>query len=694
MTKINDLNRIIEALKQGYQMVRNSTKLLVAGVVIGVVNQACAVHGGPDHTARKVAGAPASASTPVTRPVSAPAVQAFVPAEVPPAAGVERPPGHPMEPVAARIPADADPTLPARQPPASGQAPWTAEKKVQHKSLAPVAGTHPTERELPVVTAQAPSGQSDIPGAARAPISGGARSAAYRDTTDLVAPPISPAPNTPQTATASPGVRGEPVAESPSASLPPAGSEEFAPVFPDEFSGDGGHDPARHANLWTRVRAGFRMDTLDSPLVSRYEDYYAARPDYLKRIMSRGKRYLHFIVEEVEKRGMPLEIALLPMIESAYNPAAYSKAHAAGMWQFIPTTGRHYGLQQNWWYDGRRDVLAATRAALDYLQKLYGDFGDWHLALAAYNWGEGAVARAIERNQRVGLPSDYNSLRMPAETRNYVPKLLAVKNIVAEPEKFGLALDDLPNEPYFIRVAAPGHMDFQRAAQLAGVPVEELKSLNPAFNRPVITPTQGDSLLLPADKAEEFSENLKASEGRLLNWQTYRVDRPERLEAIARRFGTTVSLLQQVNGVAKNGRLKAGSTLLVPGSGSRSTSLDMAAFNPPELLPERRGVHRVGRGDTLHNIASRYGVSVKELMAWNGLRQERVRLGQRIALQPRSPSARHAAKATGKPGRATLAQKSQSRSSASAKVAKGRERSESRKPLAATTKRQQLAQRR
>jgi len=675
-------------------MVRNSTKLLVAGVVIGVVNQACAVHGGPDHTVRKAASSPAGVSSPTAPSASAPGVHAFAPAEIPPAAGVERPPGHAMEPVAARIPAEADTTLPARRAPVSGPAPWTAEKSTQQKPAAPVSGSYSAERELPVVVAQAPSGANDIPGAARTPISGSGRSSPSKDAADLAALPIPPTPNVPQTVAASPAARLDPVAEAPSAVMPPTGSEELAPVFPDEFSGDGVHDPARHANLWTRVRAGFRMDTLDSPLVSRYEDYYAARPDYLKRIMSRGKRYLHFVVEEVEKRGMPLEIALLPMIESAYNPAAYSKAHAAGMWQFIPTTGRHYGLQQNWWYDGRRDVLAATRAALDYLQKLYGDFGDWHLALAAYNWGEGAVARAIERNQRVGLPSDYNSLRMPAETRNYVPKLLAVKNIVAEPEKFGLALDDLPNEPYFIRVAAPGHMDFQRAAQLAGVPVEELKSLNPAFNRPVITPTQGDSLLLPADKADEFAENLKASEGRLLNWQTYRVDRPERLEAIARRFGTTVSLLQQVNGVAKNGRLKAGSTLLVPGSGSRSTSLDMAAFSPPELLPERRGVHRVGRGDTLHNIASRYGVSVKELMAWNGLRQERVRLGQRIALQPRSVSARHAAKATGKPGRATLAQKSPSRSSASPKVAKGRERSESRKPLAATTKRQQLAQRR
>ncbi|MBK8017866.1 MAG: transglycosylase SLT domain-containing protein [Betaproteobacteria bacterium] len=402
-------------------------------------------------------------------------------------------------------------------------------------------------------------------------------------------------------------------------------------------------DPQRDAsrkydNLWSRLRAGFGMPDLESPLVERHELYYSNRPEYLQRIVERGRRYLHFIVEEVEKRGMPLEIALLPMIESAYNPAAYSKAHASGMWQFIPATGKTYGLKQNWWYDGRRDVMAATRAALDYLQKLHTDFGDWQLALAAYNWGEGAVSRAIERNVRRGLPTDYSSLNMPAETRNYLPKLQAVKNIVAAPERFGMALDDVPNEPYFIRVAAPGHMDFKRAAQLADVPLEEFRSLNPAYNRPVIAAAEEQSLLIPADKAEVFEENLKSLEEPLLSWQTYRLPQPERLESVASRFRTSVALLRQVNGIKGNGRLKAGSTLLVPRPtggmqlARMQDSIDTEAFLPPELLVERQ-FHRVRKGESLQQIAAAYSLSPKDLMAWNRLKTEKLRVGTQLRLQ-------------------------------------------------------------
>ena len=402
-------------------------------------------------------------------------------------------------------------------------------------------------------------------------------------------------------------------------------------------------EATRHRSLWARLRAGFGIPDLESPLVGRHEDYYTNRPQYLQRIVERGKRYLHFVVEEVEKRGMPLEIALLPMIESAYNPTAYSKAHAAGMWQFIPATGKSYGLQQNWWYDGRRDVLAATRAALDYLQKLHGDFGDWQLALAAYNWGEGAVSRAIERNQRKGLPTDYSSLSMPAETRNYLPKLQAVKNIVAEPERFGMALGDVPNQPYFARVAAPAHMDLKRAAQLAGVPLEEIHSLNPGHNRPVTAAAGSESsLLVPADKADTFEENLKSHDGSLLSWQTYRLGAAESLDAVAARFGTSAALLRQVNGIRGGGRLRAGSTLLVPRSSgsdrrmSDDDAIDVLDFQPPQLLGERRS-HRVRRGETLREVAGRYGIDPAELSAWNRLRDGRVRAGQVLRLQPFEP---------------------------------------------------------
>lgn len=406
-----------------------------------------------------------------------------------------------------------------------------------------------------------------------------------------------------------------------------SGSDTAGPAT----KGDGSYK-----NLWDRMRAGFTIPNLESPLVDRHTEWYASRPDYMRRVVERGRRYLHFVVEEVEKRGMPLEIALLPMIESAYNPTAYSKSHASGIWQFIPGTGRDFGLKQNWWYDGRRDVTAATRAALDYLEKLHGMFGDWRLALAAYNWGEGAVTRAIQRNERQGLPTDYESLRMPEETRNYVPKLQAVKNLVAEPERYGMALDEVPNEPYFIQVAAPGQIDFKRAAQLANVPLEEFRSLNPAYNRPVITPAGNGSLLIPVDKAEIFSANLtKALDGPLVSWQTYRLTKHERLEAVAARFGTTAAQLQQVNGIKHHGRLKAGSTLLVPsGLGASDPIIETAAIQPASFaLPEpeaRPQTYRVRAGDTLRGIAERHHVTVRQLMDWNHLRIARVKTGQHV----------------------------------------------------------------
>jgi membrane-bound lytic murein transglycosylase D len=308
------------------------------------------------------------------------------------------------------------------------------------------------------------------------------------------------------------------------------------------------------------------------------------------------------------------------------------------MWQFIPSTGKTYGLEQNWWYDGRRDVLAATRAALDYLQKLHADFGDWQLALAAYNWGEGAVARAIERNQRRGLPTDYSNLNMPAETRNYLPKLQAVKNIVSEPERFGMALDEVPNEPYFIRVAAPGHIDFKRAAQLAEVPLEELHSLNPGHNRPVIATDQ--SLLIPADKADVFEQNLRALEGPLTSWRTYRLPAAERLESVAAHFHTSAALLAQVNDIRPGTRLKAGSTMLVPAGAARGTAwmsadagIDTSGFNPPQALAEQRS-HKVRKGETLAGIAARHEVDVADLMAWNRLSRPVARPGAVLRLQP------------------------------------------------------------
>ena len=435
----------------------------------------------------------------------------------------------------------------------------------------------------------------------------------------------------PAPAAPSPAVASEPVDRR----IAPAAAPLTAAA---DASGPATKPDGSYKNLWDRMRAGFTIPNLESPLVDRHTEWYASRPDYMRRVVERGRRYLHFVVEEVEKRGMPLEIALLPMIESAYNPTAYSKSHASGIWQFIPGTGRDFGLKQNWWYDGRRDVTAATRAALDYLEKLHGMFGDWRLALAAYNWGEGAVTRAIQRNERQGLPTDYESLRMPEETRNYIPKLQAVKNLVVEPERYGMALDEVPNEPYFIQVAAPGQIDFKRAAQLANVPLEEFRSLNPAYNRPVITPAGNGSLLIPADKAEIFSANLtKALDGSLVSWQTYRLTKHERLDVVAARFGTTAAQLQQVNGIKHHGRLRAGSTLLVPsGIGASDQIIETAAIEPASFaLPEpdaRPQSYRVRPGDTLRGIAERHHVTVRQLMDWNHLRIARVKAGQRVTV--------------------------------------------------------------
>ncbi|MEK7736396.1 MAG: transglycosylase SLT domain-containing protein, partial [Pseudomonadota bacterium] len=239
-------------------------------------------------------------------------------------------------------------------------------------------------------------------------------------------------------------------------------------------------------DLWQRVRNGFSMPNIDSPLVANRQAWYLNRPELLKHTLDRSRRYLYYIVGELEKRGMPTELALLPVVESSYNPMAYSRARASGIWQFIPSTGKNYRLQQNWWLDQRRDIIASTSAALDYLQAIYEMHGDWHLALASYNWGENAVARAIAKNQAKNQPTDYAHLGMPEETRYYVPKLQALKNIIAQPQLFGIRLQAIPNQAYFDTVAKPADMDMSLAARLAETPLDEFVALNPSYNRPVM----------------------------------------------------------------------------------------------------------------------------------------------------------------------------------------------------------------
>lgn len=343
-------------------------------------------------------------------------------------------------------------------------------------------------------------------------------------------------------------------------------------------------------DLWQHVRNGFGMADLNSPLVARQQAYYLNRPDMLKRIAERSRRYLHHIVTELEKRGMPTELALLPMVESAFNPLAYSRARALGMWQFIPATGKRYDLDQNSWRDERRDIIASTSAALDYLQAIYEMHGDWHLALASYNWGEHAVARAVAKNRAKGLPTDYASLAMPGETRHYVPKLQALKNIIADPEMFGIRLDPIPNEPYFDTVNMPSDVDVTLAARLAEIPLEEFIALNPAWHRPVIPGANPAPLVLPAGKVQTFLDNLErheAADKPLTHWTTYRLKKAEKLASVAGRFRISVERLKQLNGITRRTKVGPGFALLVPGPDASpdllAAVLPRAPADPPRV---------------------------------------------------------------------------------------------------------------
>ena len=379
------------------------------------------------------------------------------------------------------------------------------------------------------------------------------------------------------------------------------------------------------ADLWQRVRVGFQLEPLDSPLVLDHEQWYSNRPEYIKRFVERGAKYLHHIVDEVEKRNMPMEIALLPVIESAFNPQAYSRSHAAGMWQFIPSTGKYFGLKQDWHADSRRDVLASTVAALNYLQKLYAMFKSWELALAAYNCGEGCVGRAIALNQRKGLPTDFLSLSLPLETRNYVPKLIAVKNIILAPGSYGIELEQLPDQPYFTTVKAPPKIDVKLAAKLAGMPQDEFLALNPSFNRPVAAPQSGE-FLLPLEKAEAFRANLKSYDQPLVSWTTYQARRGESLEQIGKRYGVSGSYLRAVNISLKERKKKIAqpTTIMVPIKGAAPGSLvkvdaPVVAKQSSAATAPTTGHYTIRRGDTLYSVARQFGLALGDLLLWNKL---------------------------------------------------------------------------
>jgi len=414
--------------------------------------------------------------------------------------------------------------------------------------------------------------------------------------------------------------------------------------YPEEPSDQAAtaNDPDRPGNLWERIRKGFAMPELKTKLVGQKEKFYLARPAYLNRMWTRGGRYLFHIVEEIERRGMPMEIALLPFVESAMNPVALSHAEAAGLWQFIPSTGRAYDLKQNWWVDNRRDVVQSTRAALDYLEMLHAMHdGDWFLALASYNWGEGSVNRAIKRNKRRGRGTDYLSLRMPRETRHYVPKLIALKNIIANADEFGVALPELLDQPYFVVIEKSRPIDLDLAAEFAGLSVGEFVALNPAHNRPVISATRNNQIKIPAENLESFLVAIAAHEATgkaFATWHPYTIKKTETVAKVAKRAGISTKELLKANGLSSRRKLLAGTRILVPTTQGVKDE-QIAAFAAPtivEVVNRPARYQRIKRNDTLGKVAKRWGVSTRTLRRWNGLKSNKVRRGQRLLV--RQPS--------------------------------------------------------
>ena len=415
---------------------------------------------------------------------------------------------------------------------------------------------------------------------------------------------------------------------SPYASEPPGEIEEI--VTP-------GADDDEIYTVWTRVRDGFKIPNMENSVVDENLAKYSKRPDYLQRMANRSQKYLYHIIEEVTARGMPTEIALLPFVESAFVTNAKSRVKAAGLWQFMPATGKHYELDQTMWKDERYDVLQSTAAALTYLQRLHDEFDDWPLAFAAYNWGEGNVRRAIKRNQSLGLPTDYMSLKMPAETRNYYPKLQAIKNIVQNPNDYGIKLPTIYNEPFFVQIFKDQDIDVKRAAKLAGMSHEEFSTLNPSFNRPVIVASHNHSMLMPTDKLDQFIENLVAyrTSGKpLSSWTTYRVQPEDTVAAIARKAHMTEAALREANQIPAGRRIKPGSLVLISKSSGLGNAEDISSdtIDASFALAQdyRRVTYRVRRGDNMRSVARRLGVSPATIMKSNGLRSQRLRVGQTL----------------------------------------------------------------
>lgn len=391
---------------------------------------------------------------------------------------------------------------------------------------------------------------------------------------------------------------------------------------------DTANTSSEHQDVWRRIVAayGLNNDTSNSRIRAQL-NWYKSHQSYMNRVADRGVRYLHFIAEQIEARDMPGELALLPIVESAFDPFAYSHGRASGVWQFIPGTGRDFGMKQDWWQDGRRDIRMATEGALRYLYALQREFkGDWLLALAAYNSGAGTVRKAIRKNRRKGLGTDFWSLSLPKETRAYVPKLLALAKLVKKPEQYGITLKPIANQPYFAVANTGGQIDLSQVAELADTPLEEIYRLNPGYNRWATHPNGPHQILVPVAKKRLFEEQLaELPKDARLKWQRYKVRSGDSLITIARKFRTTPDVLKQSNGIRSN-IIRAGQQLLIPGAfkskGAYSHSVSQRLGRiKSQRRPgnSKRLEYNVRSGDSFWQIAQNHDVKVSQLARWNGM---------------------------------------------------------------------------
>jgi membrane-bound lytic murein transglycosylase D len=433
-----------------------------------------------------------------------------------------------------------------------------------------------------------------------------------------------------------------PAATEPAAPSEAAGNAAGAPpslTMPREWQHHNGED---YDDLFDRMRAGFALDEVQEPAIDQQLAWFEHNPDYLERVFQRGQRYMYHVITEVEARGMPLEFALLPVVESAYEPFAYSVSRAAGLWQFIPGTGTRFGLKQDWWYDGRRDVIESTRAALDYLQALHDQFdGDWLLAIAAYNVGENTVQRELDYNRAHGKPTDFWHLTLPAETRAYVPKLLAMKRLMAEPERYGLEFAVIPNEPYFAVIDTNSQIDLKIAAHLAGTSYDELVALNPGYNRWATDPDGPHRMLVPIDNADGFEAALKTlSPEDRVPFTAHEVTRRDTLAMIAKQYGVSATVIARINDL-KGGKVTPGESLKIPQvSGELPDKVLLAAsrVDRPQTdvggRKQRQIVYRVRAGETLSSIARRHGMPVSTLARLNNMgTADALVKGQRLVIK-------------------------------------------------------------